>query len=84
MSDNNYPAGAASTIDANIGKHFHEFIGGYTGAYGAGSAQNRFWPSPGNHDWFGGLDSGIVAETQAAQIADDHRRTAAEARVLTA
>ncbi|MER6062670.1 hypothetical protein [Streptomyces sp. NPDC001792] len=28
-----------------------------------------------------GLDSGIVAETQAAQIADDHRRTAAEARV---
>ncbi|MFD9659443.1 hypothetical protein [Streptomyces mirabilis] len=31
-----------------------------------------------------GLDSGIVAETQAVQIADDHRRTAAEARVLTA
>ncbi|MEU8976546.1 hypothetical protein AB0D11_46685 [Streptomyces monashensis] len=28
-----------------------------------------------------GLDSGIVLETQAAQIADDHRRTAAEARV---
>lgn len=31
-----------------------------------------------------GLDSGIVAETQAVQIAGDHRRTAAEARVLTA
>jgi hypothetical protein len=28
-----------------------------------------------------GLDSGTVAETQAAQIADDHRRTTAEARV---
>ncbi|WP_432186691.1 hypothetical protein [Streptomyces sp. Tue6028] len=28
-----------------------------------------------------GLLSGIVAETLAAQIADDHRRTAAEARV---
>ncbi|WP_143669679.1 hypothetical protein [Streptomyces sp. Ag82_O1-15] len=27
-----------------------------------------------------GLDSGVVAETQAVQIADDHRRTAAEAR----
>jgi hypothetical protein len=31
-----------------------------------------------------GLDIGTVAETQAVQIADDHRRTAAEARVLTA
>ncbi|MFE5082415.1 hypothetical protein [Streptomyces mirabilis] len=28
-----------------------------------------------------GLDSGIVTETQAVQIADDHRRTTAEARV---
>ncbi|MEV0186827.1 hypothetical protein AB0I54_47805 [Streptomyces sp. NPDC050625] len=27
-----------------------------------------------------GLDSGTVTETQAVQIADDHRRTAAEAR----
>ncbi|MEU6092759.1 hypothetical protein ABZ865_39585 [Streptomyces sp. NPDC047085] len=27
-----------------------------------------------------GLDSDIVAETQAVQVADDHRRTAAEAR----
>jgi hypothetical protein len=28
-----------------------------------------------------GLDSGIVAEAQAVQIADDHRRTTAEARI---
>ncbi|MEU1601079.1 hypothetical protein ABZ468_52430 [Streptomyces sp. NPDC005708] len=28
-----------------------------------------------------GLDSGIVSETQALQIADDHRRATAEARV---
>ncbi|MFJ4467310.1 hypothetical protein ACIP2X_07330 [Streptomyces sp. NPDC089424] len=28
-----------------------------------------------------GLDSGVVPEAQAAQIADDHRRIAAEARV---
>lgn len=27
-----------------------------------------------------GLDSGIVADTRAAQIADDHRRVVAEAR----
>jgi hypothetical protein len=28
-----------------------------------------------------GLDSGIVTEAQAAQIADDHRRAAAENRI---
>lgn len=49
--DNNYPDGAASTIDANIGKYFHSFIGNYVGRYGAGSPTNRFWPTPGNHDW---------------------------------
>jgi tartrate-resistant acid phosphatase type 5 len=49
--DNNYPLGEASTIDANIGKYYAEFIGDYHGAYGPGSKVNRFWPSPGNHDW---------------------------------
>ncbi|MCC6166181.1 MAG: metallophosphoesterase [Caldilineaceae bacterium] len=49
--DNNYPDGAASTIDDNIGKYFGRFIGNYQGAYGPGSAVNRFWPSLGNHDW---------------------------------
>jgi tartrate-resistant acid phosphatase type 5 len=53
--DNNYPYGAAETIDANIGKHFAAFIGNYRGQYGAGSLVNRFWPSPGNHDWLAGL-----------------------------
>ena len=42
-------------MDVNIGKYFHDFIGGYTGSYGAGSPRNRFWPSPGNHDWVSGL-----------------------------
>ncbi|HEX6838925.1 MAG TPA: hypothetical protein VF334_20240, partial [Polyangia bacterium] len=42
VGDNNYPSGEANTIDANIGQYFHEYIGGYTGKYGAGSAQNRF------------------------------------------
>jgi hypothetical protein len=55
--DNNYPSGAAATIDANIGKHYAHFIGHYRGSYGAGSAFNRFWPSPGNHDW----DAGSLA-----------------------
>jgi hypothetical protein len=51
LGDNNYQSGAASTIDANIGKYYHDFIGAYHGSYGAGSPTNRFWPSPGNHDW---------------------------------
>lgn len=51
--DNNYPTGDSSTIDANIGQYYQEFIFPYTGTYGAGSptGTNRFWPSPGNHDW---------------------------------
>jgi hypothetical protein len=51
LGDNNYESGEASTIDAHIGKYFRAFIGNYRGSYGAGSATNRFWPSPGNHDW---------------------------------
>jgi hypothetical protein len=51
LGDNNYQSGAASTIDANIGKYYHDFIGSYHGSFGAGSPTNRFWPSPGNHDW---------------------------------
>ena len=50
--DNNYPDGAAGTIDRNIGKHYSSFIGNYSGQYGSGSPINRFWPSPGNHDWY--------------------------------
>lgn len=46
--DNNYDLGSASTIDANIGKHYHEFISPYTGGYGAGSAT-------GNHDYYSTL-----------------------------
>ena len=49
--DNNYPDGAADTIDKNVGKYFHAFIFPYTGAYGSGPDGNRFFPSLGNHDW---------------------------------
>ncbi|MFH1037658.1 MAG: metallophosphoesterase [PVC group bacterium] len=49
--DNNYPSGAASTIDDNIGQYYHEFMYPYTGAYGPGAESNRFFPSLGNHDW---------------------------------
>lgn len=49
--DNNYPDGADSTIDQNIGQFYHEFIFPYTGGYGQGDTVNRFFPSLGNHDW---------------------------------
>lgn len=49
--DNNYPDGAANTIDENIGQYYHSYIGNYQGVYGEGSEENRFFPSLGNHDW---------------------------------
>jgi hypothetical protein len=55
VGDDNYPSGEAATIDKNIGKHYQEFIGNYRGTAGPGSATNKFWPSPGNHDWVSGL-----------------------------
>ena len=49
--DNNYPDGAAETIDQHIGQYYADFIAPYHGAYGAGADQNRFFPTLGNHDW---------------------------------
>ncbi|HRJ42821.1 MAG TPA: DNRLRE domain-containing protein, partial [Caldilineaceae bacterium] len=51
LGDNNYPDGAASTIDQHIGKDWAEFIFPYAGAFGPGASENRFFPSLGNHDW---------------------------------
>lgn len=51
LGDNNYPDGAASTIDANIGQFYHAYIFPYQGSYGAGADINRFFPTLGNHDW---------------------------------
>ena len=51
LGDNNYPNGAAETIDDNVGQFYSAFIGDYQGGYGSGSPVNRFWPSLGNHDW---------------------------------
>ena len=49
--DNNYPAGESATIDQNIGQYYHDYICPYVGTYAPGSTVNRFFPSPGNHDW---------------------------------
>jgi tartrate-resistant acid phosphatase type 5 len=49
VGDNNYLGGA--NIDDAVGKYYHQFIGNYSGAYGAGASSNRFFPALGNHDW---------------------------------
>src|SRR5205085_740845 len=33
--DNNYPLGQSTTIDANVGQYYHDFIFPYLGSYGA-------------------------------------------------
>lgn len=53
--DNNYPIGAAATIDANIGKYFRSYIHPYLGSQPLGSGEtdtdeNLFFPCLGNHD----------------------------------
>lgn len=47
VGDNAY--GAAGQ-DVAVGQYYHAFIGAYSGAYGAGSTTNRFFPALGNHD----------------------------------
>lgn len=51
LGDNNYPEGKAETIDRNIGQFYSDFIYPYKGEYGPGAAENRFFPTLGNHDW---------------------------------
>ncbi|MDH3944965.1 MAG: metallophosphoesterase [Anaerolineae bacterium] len=51
LGDNNYPNGSAASIDENIGQYFHDYIYTYTGIYGGGASENRFFPVLGNHDW---------------------------------
>lgn len=50
VGDNNYPDGAAETIDANIGHYYSDYIFPYVGDYGSTATKNRFWPALGNHD----------------------------------
>ena len=51
LGDNNYPLGAADSIDLNIGLFYHDYIAPYVGRFGCGAARNRFFPALGNHDW---------------------------------
>jgi hypothetical protein len=55
LGDNNYPSGAAQTIDDNIAQYYSDYIAfnpNYRGRYkGQGTQDNRFFPALGNHDW---------------------------------
>jgi hypothetical protein len=52
VGDNNYPVGAAETIDDRIGRFYADYIGDYRGEHGPGAPVNRFFPTLGNHDWY--------------------------------
>ena len=57
--DNAY---GSAPIDDLVGKYYADYIGDYTGAFGAGSPINRFFPSLGNHEYHddsAGLNDGI-------------------------
>jgi tartrate-resistant acid phosphatase type 5 len=51
LGDNNYVDGSADWIDRNIGQYYSHYISPYVGQFGSGAAENRFFPSLGNHDW---------------------------------
>ncbi len=51
LGDNNYPVGAAMTLDAHVGAFYARYIHPYKGAYPPGAKKNRFFPALGNHDW---------------------------------
>jgi tartrate-resistant acid phosphatase type 5 len=52
LGDNNYPLGAAGTIDDHVGRFYQNFIYPYIGGYGPGATVNRFFPALGNHDLY--------------------------------
>ncbi len=55
--DQNY-ANSLLAIDEGVGQFYYQWIGNYQGTYGSGPTTNKFFPVPGNHDWYhlDGLD----------------------------
>jgi hypothetical protein len=68
VGDNNYPDGAAETLDANVGRPFHAFIHPYRGSFGAGAEVNRFFPTLGNHDLWNAKREPYLATEAGAPI----------------
>jgi len=44
-------ANEVDNYDSGVGQFYSDYIYPYTGDYGAGASENKFWPIPGNHDW---------------------------------
>jgi len=55
VGDNDYSDGAYkgtfTALEFSIGQYFHDYIGNYQGSEGSGATTNRFFPTPGDHDW---------------------------------
>jgi hypothetical protein len=51
VGDNNVPDGSAADLEPHVAAAYAKYIPGEHGAYGPGSAEPRFFPSLGNHDW---------------------------------
>jgi hypothetical protein len=53
--DNDYSdgffKGTFEGLELAVGQYFHEYIGNYQGREGIGADENRFFPTPGDHDW---------------------------------
>ncbi len=71
VGDNSYcyNNGVADPYDDCVARYYHEWISPYTGQYGAGASENRFWPVMGNHDW----DTGVIAYTSAFSLPNNER-----------
>ena len=39
------------SVDSQIGRHYSDYIGSYSGSFGSGSTVDRFYPSIGNHEY---------------------------------
>jgi Ca2+-binding RTX toxin-like protein len=59
-----------SSFDESVGQHYADYIGNYSGAYGAGSEINRFFPTLGNHDY---SDAGLAAWQNFFTLPDNER-----------
>ena len=59
-SGDNNQSDDPSLIDVNIGQYYSDFIHPYTGSYGNGGTENRFFPAMGNHDWNGANGSAYL------------------------
>jgi hypothetical protein len=55
VGDNDYSdgvfRGTFEGLELGVGQYFHDFLGNYMGDFGPGASENRFFPTPGDHDW---------------------------------